>query len=84
MNNAHLALLDAEKRTQVQSIIDEATKFAEKEHRKKVGSCDPVPVPIPSDGCLQCVFPVVALCLCLSPMRLCSFHCFVRNGEGQT
>ena len=36
VNNAHLALLDPDRRTQVQSIIDESTKFAEKEHRKKV------------------------------------------------
>ena len=62
VNNAHLALLDAEKRTQVQSIIDEATKFAEKEHRKKVGCCTTVPVPIFSDISLQCVFTVVSVC----------------------
>jgi hypothetical protein len=36
VNNAHLALLDAERRSKVQAIIDESTRFAEKEHKKKV------------------------------------------------
>ena len=36
VNNAHLTLLDPEKRAQVIAIIDEATKHAEKEHKKHV------------------------------------------------
>ena len=38
VNNAHLTLLDAEKRAQVIAILDEAKKHAEKEHKKKVSA----------------------------------------------
>ncbi len=41
VNMAHLTLLDPEKRAQVVTIIEEATKHAEKEHKKKVwGVCE--------------------------------------------